>query len=814
MKAKVILTSTAVLGMLTACQQDDLAFVETSAPAEVAARPVAGKAVINANSDETRFNTETGAFTEGDKIGLFLMDAFQNAGEALDANTTTWKQMPTWWTMYDFVDYINSNYLYTKKGNEFVNPGAQLVEGNYFLLFDPESSKNEKAYMNRQNLWKALSTKVTLNDYTANTTYNKYEWGGLFGVLSNQFYLDYKQIYRDADAVNADGELVIDAELKPILAKVKADVINESAFKYRIKEIRITPKTGVKVPNIAYIQPKTKNLKAVLPTTGTYANTRKSFTQEMARGIVAYDVISGLSTDKIPYGYNGEKNQAPYFAVEFPGEGHIVAAHTGDISMKQGLEAIFTMPKWESFKESTVEIYAEKYDPFLPNEEGGLGVWVPGYFNKDNVNGVWTMNSMSFDEVNTGRLYFDDHAFQPYSAYTAAIKNSQELYDIVKAKLADNWLAKIEFKVADGANVEITKELNDMIETYEATYGKDIVVSLEPNAPNKNTTVTVKDANLMNDNYELLFPAANNDAIVLAADQKLDKNYDQNIQVNGAISLDLNGKTISALTNNGTVTITSNGTIGGTNKGTMNINEGVTVKTYGEFKNEKTMNIDGTIYSETGNKFINNGTVVAGDKAEITISSGSGTLDLRKVTVKAPGTQNHIEVVSASNTTILWKSAEGDLKKQVENNVGVVVAQHNLKDAKEVKVYLETSSLTNSATTASPLPAWWTAGNVVTFIVTEKAAVATVDYSTANKVEFQEDLTVSGAFKVKTIGVNYAEVLANASIEVTAAGSTIGNGIKLYENALLAGAFSATGGKVQGYTSQVKWTGVTIVTNL
>lgn len=805
MKAKVILTSTAVLGMLTACSQDELDVLEANAPAEVAARPVAGKAVIKVG-EQTRFNNELGAFEEGDQIGLYLMDNF--VGEYWDANETPFMNKTVWQSMLAPTDQIHTNYLYEKKGAEFVNPGTKaLVEGNYFLFYDPECSNNPKAYRNQRELWKAISSTLELNDYTA-TAFNPEtkdgKWAGLYGSLGNQFYLDYAQIYRDYEAVNADGELVIDAELKAIMGKYKIDVINQSAHKYRIKEIRIKPGAGYDVPNIAWVKPKTNNLYTVIDPAynggSLYPNGKKTFTQAMARALVTYGQ-AGVS-GPIPYGYEGETETAPYYTVKFP-ESAIIDVHSGPITLQSGLEAIFVAP--ELGVGAQFVVYADQYDPFVVNPDGTKGVWVPGYFEKFLDHGEWYLEDcIKSGETNTGRLAFDDYAFTKFSAI-AKVQSTQDLFDKVKATLAKGWVAEIQAEL-DGDGVEINNALNDMINEYETTYGKQVVVKILK----KGHDITIADENLLtSNNFDLsVYNKGGVPAIVLKADQKLAATMvGKNIKVPAGqtINLDLNGQKLGYVTNAGTINVTGEGVLNGENNGTIKIAEGATVESHDLINNNK-MYVDGKLreYTENPSSIVNNGYVCVGDNAEVTITKGSGWLDVTNVTVKGDGLQNHIEVVTPDMQSIVYKTSEGDLTK-LSKTLKTILAAHILTDCyNPIEVTTTAPTLTGSMDAAIAAKLLLVCENAVTIVPVAPSTV--LDLSNIKDLEFNGGLTVKAGHTLKTKNATVAGdviVQANATIEDAGSFNVDGATINLYENALLKASLFSGAGTIYGYDAQI-----------
>ena len=820
MKAKVILTSTAVLGMLTACSQDELAIIEANAPAEVAARPMAGKAVIKFG-DETRFVKETGQFTKGDKIGLYLMDMFVGnitGAEELNANKTEWWKKSVWQAMYLPTNQIHTNYLYemNKTQTAFENKGNNaLTEGNYFLFYDPECTNNDKAYRNRRELWKALSSTIDLSeegsDYTNNPTYNPEtqdgKWAGLYANLGNQFYLDYTQIYRDADAVNADGELVINAKLKAVLDQYQINLINESAHKYHIKEIRIYPEAGIPVPNIAYVKPSPisgNDLYSVIDPAYkgdaypvgeefTEIEQKNAFTQAMARALVTYGQ-AGQPGSPIPYGYEGETETAPYYTVKFP-ESAIIDVHSGPITLQDGIEAIFSAPNLGKAK---FVVYADQYDPFVKNEDGTKGVWVPGYFTEGADHASWYLEDC-IDEANIGRLSFDDYAFTKYNTI-AKVQTTQDLKDKVKATLSKGWVAEIQAEL-DGDGIAIDNELETLINDYETLYGKQVVLTIKP----KGHDIAIVDNDLLTSNNFNLGNYTGAAAIVLKADQKLAATMvGKTIKVpaDQTINLDLNGQRLGKVQNAGIINVTGEGVLNAVNNGEVNVAAGANMQSH-SFVNNGTLNVEGIVreYTENPSTITNDGTVNVGDNAQVTITDGAGTLNVSKVTVKG-GTQNHIEVVDPANTTVVYETTLGNLQ-EIEKNLKAILPAHFFTDPDMAIKVTSSASKVEKAMTA-------TIAAMIDIEFTEAVTVdpvdpTTLDLSVMKSVKFN-GLTVKKDKTLKTNNVivsNNVIVEAGATLEDAATINVADATIILYENAKLKAAGVDGTGTIFGYDTQI-----------
>lgn len=390
MKINYLLYSVAFASAFAACS-DELAEVANAPVNEaLAGRPSAGNVVLNINNGtQTRLNEDGSNFAEGDKVKLFLMDELNidkldNGGEEWNANFTPWKNQDTWFTMYDMQDYIHSNYIYQLIGGEFVNQSAQLVEGNYVAFYQEDESYRTHEITNRQDLWAYINPTITLEPKAANKYAN----------MENDIYLDYQQVYRNDDAT-AEGKLVMDMEMKPVMNRVHFIIGNLNNAPYRIRRIAIKRTDEEAVPNIAYIRPASQvsspgwnnyvmndnafygdfaayeakiaaitdpvekkvaeaefaNKFTKTTVTVDYAGTTKdiytynggktAFTQADARAITYFETTAN---GHVPYGMKPENTVPAYeYAIEFPDGGHILNAHAPYTSTER-VDAYFAIP--------------------------------------------------------------------------------------------------------------------------------------------------------------------------------------------------------------------------------------------------------------------------------------------------------------------------------------------------------------------------------------------------------------------------------------------------------------------------------------
>ena len=448
MKINYLLYSVAFASAFAACSDELTEVANAPVNDALAGRPVVGNVTLNvskAGKTETRL-TDLGAWEGTDKIKLFLMDelninTLDNGGEQWNANFTPWKNQDTWFTMYDMQDYIHTNYIYNYEGGEFVNNSAQLVEGNYVAFYQEDESYRSHEITNRQDLWAYINPKVELVQKAAN----------VYANMENDIYLDYQQVYRNDDAT-AEGKLVMDMELKPVMNRVHFIIGNLNNAQYRIRRIAIKRANGEAVTNIAYIRPASQVSSpgwnnyvmndnafygdfaayeaAIAAITNpvekavaeaefankftkttvtvdyagntediyTYNGGKTAFTQADARAITFFETTAN---GHVPYGLKSELTAPAYeYAVEFPGEGHILNAHAPFTSTER-VDAYFAIPVFaDEFAAGDYEIIVEgDYRDITEGLANNPGGWKSGYWSQPmplTPNSKWKMQK-AFD---------------------------------------------------------------------------------------------------------------------------------------------------------------------------------------------------------------------------------------------------------------------------------------------------------------------------------------------------------------------------------------------------------------------------------
>ena len=494
MKAKHLFYSLALASAFTACTQDEM-FDAPALDNQVAERPVAGVVTFVNDEVDSRYNSEAAKFENGDQLGLYLMDEFTGRGEKFNANLTNWTWQSCWWTMYNMVDYISTNYgyVYDAETGEWINRASQLVEGNYIALF-PQNTRAT----NRQDLWHPIKANVDLVDHSSTPRY--------YVNRENQFFLGYEQIMRDQKAGEETGELRADITMKPIMTYAKMYFENQASNDFKIKKVVFKAHGGELLPNVAYVKPSqivTSDQEGCVAPYWAWANhaelkkqlkdecgnvlaqskyDRTTFSHAAARSMVQYASTSW----GIPYGMTEAEATPVYeYVFNFPADADILKSNQS-ASSERICGISIALPAFEfeeyTWRDMEVVVYGEMWDPTINFPEGG---WRPGIIRKlmNNDNGIFTLDQLKLwtkdanMQIPSVTCRIDDEYF--YQNTEVRVSTTKDLYDLIEARLSDAANTEnVYFDVQHyGNGLEITDEVVKLITDYEKAHNVDVVVT-------------------------------------------------------------------------------------------------------------------------------------------------------------------------------------------------------------------------------------------------------------------------------------------------------------------------------------------------
>lgn len=468
MKTKYLFYSLAVAGMFAACSQEEL--VETPVLKDnVADRPVAGLVEFSTDDVESRFNYEkANGFEAGDIFGLYLMDEFvdgcisensDHKAEHWDANTTYWTYQNHWFGMYQFTNSIQSNYpfRYVSEGGKMVwKNDAKLVEGNYFAMFP----QNEKA-LNRRELWHVIDPSVELKKVASSTADNqKYQ------NVENQFWLGYKQIYRDETA-SAEGALKVNLKMTGVLAPLKFVINNNSNNTVIFDKISFKSASGKAVPTLAYVRPANENWVKVKSAWNETENCssvayglydeESTWTRQTVQKIVEWTVPG---EERIPYGLEGAGTKKAYiYEFTYPENEVKLEGGVDGGSLLTTYIAIPAMESGEDWENIQVGIYG-----WMKNSSSSTG---------------WTYGMLTPKKTNDD----DNYTFTlPMDASYALWGESEQAEETDYYREVKVEFSEFSWKAVNETVVASTEEMEKMVESYLSKNAGNVSLTIKPDA--------------------------------------------------------------------------------------------------------------------------------------------------------------------------------------------------------------------------------------------------------------------------------------------------------------------------------------------
>ena len=206
------------MAMFAACTNDDFISNEQGVQSGDAVLRPSVDVTLNVLGDgdaDTRLTYDGQYHFEDneDVIGALLMDKLVGEDRPFD-NLEAWEEKP-WLTRYELVDYINTDYPFTRKNGQW-STDAKMLEGNYFFAF-PFAS-----YDGYREAVHSIGEQVQ-HGQDINRAY-----------AENQFFIGYNRIH-----AGTQGEEVMNAslELVPVLGTVGIQVKNVGTGDMTVKKI-------------------------------------------------------------------------------------------------------------------------------------------------------------------------------------------------------------------------------------------------------------------------------------------------------------------------------------------------------------------------------------------------------------------------------------------------------------------------------------------------------------------------------------------------------------------------------------------------
>lgn len=559
MRTKQLLVSAMALPLLfAACSQEELVSDNSNS---LTGRKTVQNVVINTDMPATRMVYGNGyEWIAGDQFGACLMDEFAPSNDG------------NWWNDFTLVDYIQTNYPFTRQKSENWTSEAVMQEGNYFFYFPYNYNLGGK----RTPIRLTVPTEQYVKDGEATST-----------VLNNQLFLAYSPIV----AEEGKEKEVLNLTMQPVLAFPAFNLKNVGTGSLTVKRIAFAAESGTvlgKVESDATMWPAEYELKAK---GFTGANGAFEKMDDAAQRAALTGQLSPVSDKKVSK-----------VVVTFGEEGI-------ELSSQEAAWVYIMLPPATNLTNPKLYIYTD----------AGLGIAELDAKHTDagtgsitNITNDRALTSFGYNDGAKVYITFDNTAMdQPFDLTTSS---TSDLEDLV-AWSQNNSAATLNATIT-GDQVQITKKIydilaknNNMILNIKCANAGDATITIPAGIPaDVFDRINFENVNVVNKTD-----------LTLAKDVK--KNNVAPAKITNEATITLAGNsydlTSTMVDNNGTVTfqaadgkamtVSMGNTNGGkylnnTNKGTVTVATGVTVTAGGIVNNGTlTINEDVTLDGRIGN---------------------------------------------------------------------------------------------------------------------------------------------------------------------------------------------------------------------
>lgn len=624
----------------TACTQDEFVSGENSSNPALANRKTVENVTINMSEPDTRMVFDGGYQWElNDQFGACLMD------EYVDIN-----DLGTWWEDFTLVDYIQTNYPFTRQENKKWTSEAVMQEGNYFFYYPYNYNFGGK----RTPIRLTVPTEQYVEDGESASS-----------VLDNQLFVGYAPILAEEGKESESLSL----KMQPLLAFPAFNLKNVGTGSLTVYRIAFAADNKT-WPTVYEIK----------PASGDFANsTFEGLDDDDQRAEIQKTVssVSGKETSRV--------------TVTFGEEGI-------ELSSQEAMWAYIMLPPSANLNNPKLYIYTD----------AGLGIADLSEAHTDAGTNVGATNITNdraltdFDYNDGAAVYitFDNTAMdQPFNM---GVNNTTDLENLVYWS-RNNTSASLEATVV-GDQVEISKNVYDMLAdnnnlilTVTCASAGSATVTIPADAPaNALDRVKFENVNIVNKaNVTLNGNVGGNQLTNNASITLNGNNYSLNNAIvnNGNLTFQsANGQTMTvALNNNQVITNNAAGTIvvatdvnvpseGISNNGTLTINQGAELAARihnGEAATDNgTLNVNGSWTSRWTS--YNNATVNVSATGSIAVENQTGGsygfTNNKGNLIKNGGVVNGvinngtIEMTSANARLVTATSSTGEIDNTVGSN--------------------------------------------------------------------------------------------------------------------------------------------------
>ena len=837
MRTKHVLMTTALMAVFAACTNDEfISNKQDVQSVDELLRPQVD-VTLNVQGDggaNTRMVYQGGEykFKDGDVIGALLMDKLVGNGRPND-DLEAWEEKP-WLTRYELVDYINTDYPFTRTNGQW-KTDAKMLEGNYFFTFPFASYEGYREAVH------SIGEQVQEGQDIAKA------------YADNQFFIGYNRIHAGTDGgdvMNASLELV------PTLGAVGIQVKNVGTEPFTVRKIVLATE----------VEDRAKGLSTLIkidPTDAMYEgeidgasveyvlnNNELSWTDKKSQEYFNYANYEEMYTD----GTLDEKGNAVWkynekFLERYKEDGELVN-NTEKSANYNRREALRKVVKGIETSDQRAELTVENGPEIGTGEHANFIIMTNEYeYSEDDGNAisayVYTDRGMvgpvalagvNFEvnegagnngkpvtvisnnplleinpnETNTIALAVDNNSVQ--GPIKMNIYNEEDLVQFIEWNkgLARSYTAELM------NDITLTKEMSDMLTAGE---WKETVLVINSAAGKKveiaaDAAANIMDYVVMNTEVEVLgnielgtnsyvngeYNLNRTSGATTVAQQKLDIAEGANVTVVSAIENkqtgDMKKQALVVAENEGTLTI--NGNVAKltveANKGVMNVNATVSLNETSVNKPEATINVSASGIMNCGGNLTNEGRKLSSGEIEYAVINNDGRIMNLK-------NEEYGKVIVGEGANVLTN---------VDSNSGIIDITAN------IETNLNTKQGTISYTVGAGKSV--TMANVVKYNITELVvdggSVTSADATEAGtasavkKVVVTKNGGVIGGEVASTLGTTATEIEINGNVTlenltIPADGNIeVKNGVTTINGNVVAESATFILGSYEDYTVQ------------
>ena len=800
MRTKHVLMTTALMAVFAACTNDEfISNKQDVQSVDELLRPQVD-VTLNVQGDggaNTRMVYQGGEykFKDGDVIGALLMDKLVGGGRPND-NLEAWEEKP-WLTRYELVDYINTDYPFTRTNGQW-KTDAKMLEGNYFFTFPFASYEGYREAVH------SIGEQVQEGQDIAKA------------YADNQFFIGYNRIHAGTDGgdvMNASLELV------PTLGAVGIQVKNVGTEPFTVKKIVLATEVNDKDK-----EDRAKGLYTLIkidPTDAMYEgeidgantgyvldNNKLSWADKSSQEYFNYANYEEMYTD----GTLDEKGNAVWkynekFLERYEGDGELVS-NTEKSANYNRREALRKVVKGIETSDQRAELTVKNGPEIGTGEHANFIIMTNEYEYSDAADNaisayVYTDRGMvgpvalagvNFEvndgtgndgkpvtvisnnplleinpnENNTIALAVDNNSVQGPTKMN--IYNEEDLVQFIEWNkgLARSYTAELM------NDITLTKEMSDMLTAGE---WKETVLVINSDAKKKveiaaDAAANIMDYVVMNTEVEVLgnielgtnsyvngkYNLNRTSGATTVDEQKLDIAEGANVTVVSAIENkqtgDMKNQALVVAENEGTLTI--NGNVAQltvtANKGVMNVNATVSLNGKSVNEPEATINVSASGIMNCGGKLTNKGRKLSSGEIEYAVINNDGRIMNLK-------NEEYGKVIVGEGANVLTNvdSNNGiiDITANIETNLNTkkgtisytVGAGKSVTMAKVVKYNISELVVDGGSVTSADATEAGPANAVLKVVVTKNGGViggevASILGTTATEIEINGNVTL------------------------------------------------------------------------